>query len=178
MNRIITSKEEILSQCRNMFVEEGAVSLSIRNVALACNVSVGTIYNYFESKLELLNAVVESIWKEIFQIPEKLDTIKDTVIWYYDCLDYGNQKFPGFFTFHSFGDKDYGRARMQHLWNFIVKCLSEILENDKNVRPDVFNEQCTPQQYANIIFSVFLADMIRNEKNKDILLEMIERTLY
>ena len=178
MNRIITSKEEILSQCKEMFVEEGVVSLSIRNVALACNVSIGTIYNYFDSKSELIDAVIESIWSEIFHHQEKMETISECIEWLYDCIDYGNTKFPGFFTFHSFGDKDYGKERMENMWNHILASLESILEKDEHIRKNAFNEQCTPRQYASMIFSIFLADMIRHETNKKVLLEIIQRTLY
>lgn len=178
MNHIITSRNEILNQCKDMFIKNGHASLNIRLVALECGVSTGTIYNYFESKTELVEAVIESIWNEIFQHPKTLDTISDCIQWLYDCLDYGNQKYPGFFTFHSFGNKEFGKVRMHEIWNHILECLTHVLKSDPNIDFCVFNEQFTPEKYANIIFSIFLADMIRQEDNREMLLEMIKRTVY
>ena len=37
---------------------------------LACGVSVGSIYNYFDSKAALLSETVGSVWQEIFHRPD------------------------------------------------------------------------------------------------------------
>ena len=56
MNTIVTSKEEILKTSRALIQEQGWSAVSIRSVAAACGVSVGSIYNYFDSKAELVSA--------------------------------------------------------------------------------------------------------------------------
>ena len=58
MNTIVTSKEEILKTSRALIQEHGWSAVSIRSVAAACGVSVGSIYNYFDSKAELVSATV------------------------------------------------------------------------------------------------------------------------
>ena len=50
MNTIVTSKEEILKNSRELIREKGWAAVSIRSVASACGVSVGSIYNYYDSK--------------------------------------------------------------------------------------------------------------------------------
>ena len=45
MNTIVTSKEEILKNSRELIREKGWAAVSIRSVASACGVSVGSIYN-------------------------------------------------------------------------------------------------------------------------------------
>ena len=47
MNRSVTSKEDILAAARQLLLEEGSGALGMRNVAAACGVAVGSIYNYF-----------------------------------------------------------------------------------------------------------------------------------
>ena len=66
MNTIVTSKEDILKNSRELIREKGWAAVSIRSVASACGVSVGSIYNYYDSKAELISATVESVWCEIF----------------------------------------------------------------------------------------------------------------
>ena len=66
MNRLATSKEDILAASRELIKENGWAAVSIRSVAAKCSVSAGTIYNYYESKAELLGATIESVWQEIF----------------------------------------------------------------------------------------------------------------
>ena len=51
MNAAVTSKEEILKTSRELIRQQGWSSVSIRSVAAACGVSVGSIYNYFDSKV-------------------------------------------------------------------------------------------------------------------------------
>ena len=58
MNKVVTSKEEILAASRELVLEKGIMSLSMRSVAEACGVAVGSIYNYFPSKAELLSALL------------------------------------------------------------------------------------------------------------------------
>ena len=66
MNKVVTSKEELLDTARQIVFQEGIDQLSIRVLAKKLNISVGAVYNYFPSKSDLLLAIVESFWKGIF----------------------------------------------------------------------------------------------------------------
>lgn len=61
MNTVVTSREDILKASRELIQRQGWQGLSIRAVAAACGVSVGSIYNYFDSKADLVGAAVESV---------------------------------------------------------------------------------------------------------------------
>ena len=62
MNTVVTSKEDILKTSRELIQQQGWSAINVRSVAAACGVSVGSIYNYFDSKTDLMGAAVESIW--------------------------------------------------------------------------------------------------------------------
>ena len=62
MNTVITSREAILETCRSLIKEKGWDAVNIRSVAAACGVSVGSIYNYYSSKSDLIAATVASVW--------------------------------------------------------------------------------------------------------------------
>ena len=86
-------------------------------------VSVGSIYNYFDSKADLVGAVVESVWCEIFHRPEDASVFRDTqacIIWLYGRMEYGSKQYPGFFALHPAGfageDPSDGKRRMQQAW--------------------------------------------------------------
>ena len=66
MNKIVTSKEDILKASREIASKDGLQSINMRNVAKHCGVAVGSIYNYFPSKADLIIATVEDIWKSFF----------------------------------------------------------------------------------------------------------------
>ena len=78
MNTVVTSKEQILKASRELIQRQGWSAVNIRSVAAACGVSVGSIYNYFDSKAALVGAAVESVWCEIFHRPEDSAVFQDT----------------------------------------------------------------------------------------------------
>lgn len=185
MNTIVTSKEDILKNSRDLILREGLSALNVRSVAAACGVSVGSIYNYFSSKSELMCAIIESIWCEIFHQPEDPSVFQDIqscVSWIYDRMAYGYKQYPGFFTFHSLvfirDEKSDGEQLMYKTWNHILDGLYSVLIHDSKIRPDAFNEQFTQEKFANIIFSLMLSAMFRQDYNPSVVLEVIRRTLY
>lgn len=56
-------RERILQMARELLITRGYEEFSIREVAKACEVSVGTIYNYFPTKQELVVQVVMDYWE-------------------------------------------------------------------------------------------------------------------
>ena len=71
MNTVVTSRAAILEASRQLIREKGWAAVNIRSVAGACGVSVGSIYNYFNSKADLMAATVESIWCDIFHFSDE-----------------------------------------------------------------------------------------------------------
>ena len=185
LNHLATSKEDILAVSRELIKENGWAAVSIRAVASRCSVSTGTIYNYYESKADLLGDTIESIWREIFFHPEEEPIFKDVVAcisWIYERLEYGNEQFPGFFSLHSFGfmknEKTDGKKKMLRTWGHILNGLCNVLKNDPQIRSDVFDQQFTEQQFADILFSLILVSMIRQDYDPSSVLMLIHKTLY
>ena len=92
MNTVVTSKEEILKNSRVLIQQQGWSAVSIRSVAAACGVSVGSIYNYFDSKADLMGATIESVWREIFHQQEDMAKLEDTQAcnrWINERMQYG-----------------------------------------------------------------------------------------
>lgn len=185
MNTVVTSKEEILKTCRELIQRQGWSAVNIRTVAAACGVSVGSIYNYFDSKSALVGAAVESVWCEIFRPPERSPVFQDTlacVTWMYRRMEYGGRHYPGFFTLHSLGfmgeDKSDGRQKMQQAWQHILDELCAVLKRDKQIRPGAFTREFTAETFADILFSLMLSAFLRQDYNPSAVLELIRRTLY
>jgi AcrR family transcriptional regulator len=185
MNSFVTSKEEILKTSRELIQQQGWSAVNIRSVAAACGVSVGSIYNYFDSKAALVGATVESVWCEIFHRPEDGAVFQDTqacITWMYGRMEYGCEQYPGFFTLHSLGfmreDKADGKRRMQQTWQHILEALCSVLKRDTKVRPDAFTEQFTAEKFAGVLFSLMLSALLRQDYDSDAVLEIVRRTLY
>ena len=185
MNTAVTSKEEILRTSRELIQTQGWSAVSVRSVAAACGVSVGAIYNYFDSKAELVGATVESIWREIFHRPEDnavFDDVQAYVAWMYRQMACGSKRYPGFFTLHSIGfmreDRADGKRRMQQTWQHILTGLLRVLQQDPKIRPNAFTAQFTAAQFADILFSLMLSALLRQDYDPSAVLELVRRTLY
>ena len=185
MNTAVTSKEEILKTSRELIRRQGWAAVSIRSVAAGCGVSVGSIYNYFDSKTDLIGATVESVWCEIFHRPEDDTVFQDVqacVAWMYQRMAYGCERYPGFFTLHSLGflreDKIAGKRRMQQTWQHILAGLCSVLKQDVRIRPDAFTEQFTAEKFADVLFSQMLSALLRQDFDPSAVLEIVRRTLY
>lgn len=185
MNTIVTSEDEILKASRELIQQQGWSAVNIRSVAAACGVSVGSIYNYFDSKSALVGATVESVWHEIFRRPEDGNVFQDTrasVAWMYGRMEYGCRQYPGFFTLHSLGfmqeDKPDGKQRMQQTWQHILEELCFVLKQDAGIRPDAFTEQFTVEKFADVLFSLMLSALLRQDYDSSAVLEIINRILY
>ena len=185
MNTVVTSKEDILKASRTLIQKEGWSAVNIRSVASACGVSVGSIYNYFDSKAALMGAAVESVWCEIFHRPENGAVFQDTlacITWLYGRMEYGCKQYPGFFSLHSLGflgeDKSDGRQKMQQTWQHILEGLCSVLRRDANVRPDAFTREFTAEKFADLLFSLMLSALMRQDYDPGAVLEIVRRTLY
>lgn len=185
MNPMATSKADILKTSRELIQQSGWTAVNIRAVAAACGVSVGCIYNYFESKTALVSATVESIWSDIFHHPEDEVVFRDTlscVRWMYQQLEYGCQRYPGFFTHHALGfvrqDTADGKQQMQKAWQHILEALCTVLQNDVQIREDAFTEAFTVEKFAEILFSLMLSALVRQDFDPSSVLEIVRRTVY
>ena len=56
MNKSVTSRGDILRESRLLVMREGLGAVSMRSVARACGIAVGSLYNYFPSKDALIDA--------------------------------------------------------------------------------------------------------------------------
>lgn len=185
MNTIITSKDEILKTGRKLIQQKGWSAVNIRSVASACGVSVGSIYNYFDSKASLIGEIVESVWHEIFHRPGEETVFQDVlscIIWMYKRMEYGGRQYPGFFTLHALGflqeEKPDGMRRMKQAWQHITDELCVVLKKDVKVRAGVFNEQFPAEKFADVLFSQMLSALLRQDYDPDAVLEIVKRILY
>lgn len=185
VNTVVTSREAILNVSRELVMTQGWAAVNIRTVAAACNVSVGSIYNYFSSKSDLIAAAVESVWCDIFHFSENTrdpDSFSGCVEWVYDSMKKGDEKYPGFFTLHSMNfigkEKQSGQQLMARSWEHMQKELYTVLMSDKNVRSDAFDDIFTPEKFVEIIFSLIISSLLQRSYDCSGILGMIRRVLY
>lgn len=88
--------ELILTTAKEIIYEEGISNVSMRKIALKCNIGVGTIYNYYPTKMDIIVAVIEEFWRNClmnFNIiyVQNVDFFKEIELFYFHVLDYQKQ---------------------------------------------------------------------------------------
>lgn len=80
MSRIIENPEQlILSRAKEILYNEGIKKFSMRNLSGKCGIALGTIYNYYSTKEELIIEMMTDYWKENFYILEDILNSNDTL---------------------------------------------------------------------------------------------------
>lgn len=185
MNITSISREKILEESEKIVIEEGLSAVSIRKVASLCDVSVGTIYNYFDSKSDLVLALIENTWREIFHTAEDtpmFDSFSECVDFIFKSVEKGVIEYKNFFDFHSMSqaadNKEKSKKMMEKYFTHIKKQLLFTLENDEKVREDSFNNEFTRESFVEIIFSMLTSELMNKTSNSNQIVEIVKRSIY
>ncbi len=185
MNRAITSRGAILSAGKEIVVQSGIQGLNMRDVAQKCGVSVGSIYNYFPSKSDLVVATIESVWTEMMHNSQGCNSqcnFTESVLSLFHNVQKGCKKYPSFFSAHSISvaalDKSKGREVMNQYFAHIKNGLLESLQHDQGIRKDAFSKQFTKPDFVDFVFSNIITLLAEEAKSCDFLLEIVNRTIY
>ena len=158
---------------------QGIEAVNMRSIARFSNVSLGSIYNYYKDKDELLLAIVKSIWLNItLDMNIETESFQKAVSSLFDSIEKGNRIYPDFIKIHftSFTDISLPRKTMEEIIENIKQSLLTVLAEDKNVR-HIFNSDFKEVDFVNFIFENMMTLLLRNE-GKDYLLKIIENLLY
>lgn len=166
MNPKVSSREEILEMTKGMVTESGIGSVSIRSVAERCGIAVGSVYNYFPSKRELMVAVIETVWRDIFDLSEVGDEglipLVDRVI---RSLEAGKERYPNFFGLHflALGKEDsaFAKPMMDRFLERLKAMFRAAAERDRTIPQGRWSEEFTPEDLSDIILHLILSMFLR-----------------
>lgn len=185
MNKAVISKEAILTASKEIVAQKGINAINMRDIASRCGVAVGSVYNYFPSKEDLIVATIASIWIEIMNeatVYEPGQSFCESVMSLYTCVKNENEKYPYFIGVHSGSleksKRSKARKAMNEYFGMIKAELLKSLCNDKNVNNAFFSEKCTKESFVDFVFSNIIALLIKQDSNCDTLLEIIKKTIY
>lgn len=185
MNKMVTSKEAILDVSRNLAATQGLKSINMRSVAKECHVAVGSIYNYFPSKGELITATIESIWLTIFHNTHDclhFNSFVECIEWIYQQMLRGTKEYPDFFFIHSdaFGkeNKELGKQEMLKYFEHMCQNLHTVLRQDQLVKRNVFHDSLKEEDFIEFVFVSMLNALSQHQSSCQVLIEIIKKVIY
>lgn len=186
MNKIVVSKELILDAAKNIAFTEGLSKINIRNTAAACGISVGSVYNYFPSKSDLIIAVIEDFWRSIFQDKICIETSHDTFVEFFDFvyeeLKENLKEFQGGLLRQivslSDMEKKKGKKVEDEYWLHLKNKMMVILEEDKLIKTSIWTETFTREEFISFAFHSMISMLKGNKDNCEFFKEIIRKTLY
>ena len=184
MNPQNTSKEEIMRACRKIVAEQGLTALNMRTLAKECGIALGTLYNYYSDKDELVIAATESVWQDILGNTEPENGIRFTqyVAHIYEHILCGLKDYPDFFAAHSMSvagsAKGKARGTMERYFGRIRKELLAALLADKGVDRSVFSDTFGEENLIEHILDTITISIIKGKPDCAALTEILDRLLY
>lgn len=87
MPKIIENLESrLIAEAKKQVEEQGYGAVTIRSVANACGVGVGTVYNYFPSKDDLLAAYMLQDWKSRLEVVKEMGVQESDPVAVLQCM--------------------------------------------------------------------------------------------
>ncbi|MEA4870239.1 MAG: TetR/AcrR family transcriptional regulator [Christensenella sp.] len=171
----------LLDAARQTACAEGVDAINIRRLASEANIAIGTVYNYFENKQEVLLALTEEYWRGVLDemrrsvVTERFsDQVAEMIVFLRsrmnDCAEILMKSLSG--------DAAAGRARMASMQEALRVAMMDRLDRDTAIHPDVWNETCTKKAFTRFVLSNIIALLQQKEGDETVFLYVINRILY
>ena len=173
-------RQKLLSCAHRIECSDGAEALSIRKLAAQAGVSVGTLYNYFESKQDVLLALNEEYWNSALielQCHITADRFSAQIRQIYgflcgkmnDCARIFMQSLPE--------STVEGRIRMASMQDAFRSVLLQKIDEDPLIRTGIWRGGFTKEAFTEFVFSNVIT-LMRRDGEIDFLIQIVERVLY
>ncbi len=163
MPKIIENpKQLILDEAKKILYSEGYAKLSMRNISKACGIALGTIYNYYPTKHDLVIGMMADYWNANMN---KLQSIGSMDCSFYDKLDRIFDQLSGFIkTFREewlnpgfYAQPDYVKRGSKEEILYVDK-LADIIEGilDREINAGRIKSRVPSREAARFIMMNFV----------------------
>ena len=186
MNKVVTTREELLHTAQEIVFQDGMDKLSIRALAKKHDISVGAVYNYFPSKSELVLAIIENFWKQVFhqdicEMSSQLPFTEFYEIVYQRLVKHSEAFFSvllGQLNILKDNDKETGKQMEQKYMIHIQNGFLYALQQDERIHPSIWNEVFTKEDFVCFLLEMMINDLTHQRMDCRFTKEILERLLY
>lgn len=185
-NKPVINKQQILDTAFELASIKGLSGLSVREVARACGISVGTMYNSYPTKGELVNDVVGRFWSEALSEHMRDATSGGDFIEF--CRDLATQLDHTLKRFQNdwlseiaaldTHDLVSAREREESCFVHVRRGLVVALQEDTSIDRSRLTGPLTPEALCAFVWDSMLSSIKRGDDSCETLFELLKRTLY
>lgn len=176
-----TLHEMLLNSARDIASTNGTDAINIRSIAQKAGVATGTVYNYFSNKDEILLALTEEYWKKTLLEAHTEITAESFYGQLEEIFTFLKKRIDnsaGILMRSLENVQIVGQERMKSMQMALGTTIIQRMEQDKNIRQDIWNETFTKDQFANFIIMNMML-LLRSQVNDiSFLVELVKRTIY
>ena len=136
-------RERLIKKGRKLLLSGDPKAFSLRNISNECGIAVGTVYNYFTGKDQLIVAVLIDDWMKALEKMKKqgasAKSIEDGLSTIYDELTKFVETYKVIWSIFAKGEPDRDGVRAHHgeLMGQLGECVTPIMEKfGKKVEKD------------------------------------------
>lgn len=185
MNKSATSKEALLEIARDISYREGISKVSIRRLASESGVAIGTVYNYYPSKADLVAEIMEDFWRNVFhgshfdtESGDFLGSVEEIYRRFSVNLAVFEREFLEDLPAMEKAEREKSRVIEQKYIQHMKAGVLRILEKDGRVDTKVWTEEFTPEMLVDFTFSNIVLALTEGREDCRYLLLVLERLLY
>ena len=185
MNKSATSKEVLLERAREIAYHEGVSRLSIRRLAAEMGIAVGTVYNYYPSKADLVADVMEDFWRNVFhgshfdtESSDFLESVREIYRRLSVSLAVFEKEFLEDLSAMERAEKEKSRMVEQRYIEHMKAGVLKILCRDPRIDPTVWTDDFTPEALVEFTFSNITLSLTEGQADCEYLCTVLERLLY
>lgn len=149
-----TLRDTLLNLARSIADTDGIDAVNMRTIAQRAGIATGTMYNYFSNKDEILLALTEEYWMQtllemrtVITADSFCEQLKEIFIFLKERIDQSAGK-----LMNSLGTLEtLGQTRMASMQSILETSLIQRMEQDTEMRKNIWDERFTKQQFARFV---------------------------
>lgn len=149
-----TLEQTILDIAKETVGKAGPAAITIRSIAAKAGIASGTVYNYFSGKDEILLELTEDYWHSALtemQGEIHAGTFRGQLEEIYAFLSQKIRQSAGLLLESLSDVEDAGRKSVNDMQKTVKAALVQRLEQDTAIRPGIWNDMFTKEQYADFV---------------------------
>jgi AcrR family transcriptional regulator len=178
-------KQTILSEAKEIAIKQGITKVDIRSVAKNSGIAIGTVYNYFPSKGDLLVAVIEDFWEGAFAdvdwgsfaYEDFYDNLEKIYNILYIYLNKFKENWLEELSFLKTQEKLLGKQKQTEYFKKIYNRIKDMMEMDNNIKQYQWTDVISKEKTAEFIFENMIMMLKKGDKNMSFFIEILKKIM-